>query len=50
MSKEAWIARQEAICEDFAFGRIDRETALGQLINHGFSTAEAEALLIEAIS
>lgn len=50
MSKEQWIARQEEICEDFAFERIDMETALGRLVTHGFKIEEAEALLTEAIA
>ena len=49
-SKDMWIDAVEQVGEDFAFERIDRDTAVARLQRLGIDTHEAETMLDEAVS
>lgn len=49
-AKDMWIDQIEQISEDFAFDRIDRDTAVARLQRMGINTNEAETMLDEAVA
>lgn len=49
-SKDMWMDAIERIGEDFAFDRIDRDTAIARLQRLGIDTHEAETMLDEAVA
>lgn len=45
MSEELWLSDLERICEDYACGRLERDDALGKLVNMGLDRDEADEWL-----
>lgn len=50
MTREDFIAEQERICTEFAFGHLTRDEAENQLSRLGFDQSEIVDLLLEAVA